>query len=107
MEFRRELLYPPFSRLVCITIKGRVEEQVVFASEAFAKILRAGLSRNVRLGGPTPAPLARAKGYYRYQIMMRAVSVFAMTKSLSVALKKFKWPPEVSFAVDVDALSLL
>ena len=72
IEFRRELLYPPFAHLVCVTMKGPVEERVSFSGEAFAKALQPELSKQVVLAGPAPAPLARAKGFYRYQIILRA-----------------------------------
>jgi len=107
IEYRRELSYPPFTHLTCLTVRGLLEERVAFSAEAFAKSLREVLPAHVVLNGPTPAPLARARGFYRYQVLLRAGSPKHMTEPLREFLKGFRWPEGVSCAVDVDCLSLL
>jgi len=107
MEFRREMGYPPFGHLVCLTMKGKIEEEVSFSCEKFTKALRNLLSDKVQVGGPAPAPLSKAKGYYRYQVMLRAPATKLITGPVKQVLKGFKWPKGVTCAVDVDALSLL
>ncbi len=107
IEFRRELSYPPYAHLVCVTMKGLVEEKVSFSSEAFVKALRPELSKAVVLAGPAPAPLARAKGRYRYQVILRAPTTKLITAPLKKTMKTFKWPDGVTCAIDVDAVSLM
>ncbi len=107
IEFRRELSYPPFAHLVCVTLRGPVEEKVSFSGEVFMKTLGPLLPKEVIAAGPAPAPLARAMGQYRYQIILRAPSTKAMTQPLKKILREFKWPDGVTCAVDVDAMSLL
>ncbi len=107
LEFRRELGYPPYGHLVLITLRGPVEERVSFSGAAFAKALEPLLSPEVVLAGPVPAPLAKAKGEFRYHLLLRAPQARAMTRPLRQALKAFTWPEDVAVAVDVDALSLL
>ena len=107
IEFRRELSYPPYAHLVCLTMKGPVEERVSFSGEAFAKLLQLELSKQVVLAGPAPAPLARAKGNYRYQIILRAPATKLVTVPLKKVMKTFKWPEGVTCAIDVDAVSLM
>jgi primosomal protein N' (replication factor Y) len=107
IEFRRELSYPPFSHLVCLTIKGASEQKVCFCSSAFMKKLRQELSRRVMASEPCPAPLSKAKGFYRYQIMLRCPSVKLITEPVRDVLGDFKWPDGISCSVDVDAISLL
>jgi primosomal protein N' len=65
------------------------------------------LPGTVILAGTIPAPLSRAKGYYRFQVIMRSVSVKATTVPLKEALKALRPPPVVRLAVDVDALSMM
>jgi primosomal protein N' (replication factor Y) (superfamily II helicase) len=107
IEFRRELKYPPFTRLVCLTLKGLSEEKVTFSGQAFLKELRPLLGEEVTLSDLCAAPLARAKRFYRYQVMMRAPLAKQMTDPIKKVLGKFKWPEGVTCAVDVDAMSLL
>ena len=107
IEFRRELGYPPFGHLVLITLRGLKEELVKFSGESFGRALQPLLGPEVQLSGPTPAPQARAKGEYRYQLMLRAPATRQMTQPLKALLKTFTWPEEIAVAVDVDAQSLL
>ena len=107
VEFRRELSYPPFAHLVCITLRSRSEEKVSFCAQALADQVRGEVAPGVILSDPSPAPLARAKGYYRYQVMLRSRSVRAMTVPLRKTLAGMQWPDGVTCAVDVDALSLM
>jgi primosomal protein N' (replication factor Y) len=107
VEFRRELSYPPFSHLVCVTLKGASEERVKYCAATLAGRLGAAAPKTVILADPSPAPLARAKGLYRYQVMMRCASTRSMTAPLKAVLKDFSPPADVRISVDVDALSLM
>jgi primosomal protein N' (replication factor Y) len=106
-EFRRELGYPPFGRLLCVAIRGMDEAKVIRVAESFAEQLKPRLSPQVQVAGPAPAPLARAKGQFRYQLILRAPTSHAMTGPIKAVMKDFKCPAGVSFAVDVDAVSLM
>jgi primosomal protein N' (replication factor Y) len=108
LEFRRALKYPPYAHMVCMTIRCPDEALCELASSQFYKMLEPMLdSELVISSSPTPAPIAKMKGSFRFQIIMRAEYTKRMTVPLRHALKHFKWPPKVSFVVDVDALSLM
>ena len=98
---------PPYSHVVVLTFKGRDEAKVVFAAGALYKALVPLLPAGTECPEPMPAPLARAKGDYRYQILLRGRSVRTLTGPLRVAVKAAPSPEGVSLAVDVDALSIL
>ncbi len=107
LEYRRELGYPPYGHLVCITLRGAQEELVKLTGTTFAKRLQEKLDPSVRLGGPTPAPLAKAHGEFRYQLILRAPQTKQITAPLKDVLRDFKWPDAVAWSVDVDASSLM
>ncbi|MBI2437772.1 MAG: hypothetical protein HYV36_03030 [Lentisphaerae bacterium] len=65
------------------------------------------MPKTVILSRPIPAPLSRAKGQYRFQIIMRSTSVKAMTAPLKETLKTTRFASGVRIVVDVDALSLM
>ena len=65
------------------------------------------LPESVLHSPPVPAPLARAKGHYRYQIMLRCEHTVKMTKPIRHVQSVFRMPKGVTCTVDVDALSLL
>ena len=106
-ESRRELSYPPFAHLVVLTMKGVSEQRIQFAGEEFVKQLQPRLGPQVILNGPMPAPLARAKGLYRFQILLRAPLTRQVTDPLRELLGTFKWPNDVECSVDVDALQMM
>lgn len=107
ISFRSELGYPPCKKMICITMKGKNEEEVKFSSELFEKRLRADLDPSIGMVGPVPSPIARLKGDYRYQILLRGASVKRMVEPLKKRLKEFTWPKDVRCIPDVDAFSVL
>lgn len=107
LAFREELRYPPYTRLACITVKGKNEKMVEAATRNFERRLRAMIPTEVGLIGAAPAPIARIKGFFRYQLIMRAPRAAMMAVPLRRCLTDFKWPGDVSCQVDIDALSLL
>jgi len=107
LEFRKELSYPPFSHLVLLTFKGESEMEVMDTAGGFSARLEKILPESVMHSPPVPAPLARAKGHYRYHIMLRCEHTVRMTKPIRHVQAVFKLPKTVTCTVDVDALSLM
>src|SRR5258705_1158947 len=58
LEFRKQLKYPPFSRIALLTLKGRNQEKVKFSSEHLKRAVEKKISdiKDVILAGPAPAP---------------------------------------------------
>ncbi len=104
---RREAGFPPYVHLVCLTFKGVDEAKVAFVAQAFAKALAGRVGKEVTCADALPAPLARAKGVYRYQLLLRAASVRAMTMPLRAVVRDLHPPTEVALTVDVDAVSIM
>ena len=105
---RKEGGYPPYTHLVCLTFKGDSEEKVRFCAEAYARELEGATRRSpVRVSEACPAPLAKAKGLYRYQVLLRSETTRAMTRPLRDVMSRKPLPPNVTLAVDVDALSIM
>ena len=107
IEMRREMRYPPFTRLTTVLFKGEAELEVDAVSKAFAAQLKAVLPASVRLTGPAPAPLAKAKGMHRAQLMLWAVAAREYVAPLRGLLKTIKVPKGITVSVNVDALSLM
>jgi len=105
---RKEGNYPPYTRLVCITFKGESEEKVRFSAETYARdLIHVTAGSSAQVSEACPAPLAKAKKLYRYQILLRASSVRTMTRPLRALLARNPLPSGVSAAIDVDALSIM
>ena len=105
IESRRQLLFPPFVSLAKITLRGRKEENVIKSTERLAKLLR---KKTPGLGiiGPAPSPMPRLRGYYRWNILVKAKDRGEVVKALRKALKGFRKGTGVYMAVDVDPMSM-
>jgi primosomal protein N' (replication factor Y) (superfamily II helicase) len=84
-----------------------VEERVKFGGEAFMKELAPRLDAAVIAGAPAPAPLARAQGKHRYQVLLRAPRTAQIVEPLRALLPGFRWPEGVECSVDVDPQSTM
>ncbi len=108
IDFRRQLKYPPMSRVALLTLKGRNEEKVKF----IATHLRLELDKlsadfpDLVLAGPAAAPLLRAETFYRYQIMLRAGKMSALSRRLAEVTTHLSLPDDLSLTVDVDPVDL-
>lgn len=70
---RRMMGYPPFAALLGILLVGEEKEAVAAEAEELAAALeKRNTSQAVSIFGPTPAALARFRGEYRYQILLKA-----------------------------------
>jgi primosomal protein N' (replication factor Y) len=108
IEFRRELQYPPATRMVCVTVRSRQEEKAKFVAEVLAKeIQKLTAKLNVLMGAATPAPLARVQNHYRYQIVLRSAQILPLVEAVNKAMTATKMPDGVAASVDVDPISLL
>ncbi len=85
--FRKELGYPPYSRLVLLTVKGIKPEKVMAGADAAKKAFdRAAKGTGVSVMGPAPAPVKRVRGKYRYNIILRSKSVTKLHRVLDEGL---------------------
>lgn len=107
LEGRRELAYPPFTRLICLHFEGTGKNLVHARALAIEQSLSPLLHPSIIMTGPMPAPLSKIKGKYREQILLRSTSVKAMTEPLQKVLAEIPRNSDVRLSIDVDALSLL
>jgi primosomal protein N' (replication factor Y) len=102
IEYRRQLGYPPFSRLIKLTYPHKGEAKAKQEAERLAqalanKILRLGLPA-LDLIGPAPAFIPRLRGEYRWQIVIRGENPHRLIEDAILPL---------GWRVDVDPVSLL
>ena len=108
LEFREQLKYPPVGRMALLTLKGRNEEKVKFSADYLKQELQKAMVgiKDLVVAGPAPAPLLRAETYYRYQIMLRAQRMAALSQRLAVLIRSLTLPDDVTLAVDIDPVDL-
>ena len=102
---RKELLFPPFVSLVKVTVRARNDELTAKAAASLADAIKKENDK-ILMSGPAPAPIARIRGYFRYNIILKDKDRSAMSNLLKKVLAGFRKPHGVLVAVDVDPISL-
>lgn len=107
---RKDLMYPPFSRIANIRMTGNLENNVREASKKMAKVLsHLSPKYGITILGPSPAPLCNLKGKTRWQIMLKAPSVKGLAEMLA-SLNKYcdtTYVKGVQISIDVDPVSTM
>lgn len=105
IKSRKELLYPPFVNLIKVTVRARNDELTLKTAQNLADAIK-GEDKELKVAGPAPAPIARMRGYFRYNILLKGNDRAAMCVLLRKVLGVFRKPHGVLIAVDVDPISM-
>jgi primosomal protein N' (replication factor Y) len=108
IEFRKAFHYPPVTSMIAIVFRGEHLADVDRAALECGRKLEEALKPvpGTRIQGPAPAPMARIKGVYRYQILLRSPHRSALRKAVEGVMVGRKWRG-VEVAVDVDPINIL
>ena len=106
LEIRRDLNYPPYCHLTCLTLSGPEESAVAALLERIAEAVRDKADKSVIVSEVVPASLPKANNQFRYQLLLRAPTTSRILPPLSAALTANRIPEAMRLSVDVDALSL-
>ncbi len=101
--YREALRYPPFSQLVHVLIRGTHLTDVQTAAELLDAKLRAE-TNGVEILGPSPAPYARIRGQFRFQILLKGNDE-TLRPALNL-LRRYR-ASKAFVSVDVDPADLL
>lgn len=111
---RRELLYPPYSRMALARVDAVDEREAQLAAEELARVARAAARGNpdaadsLDVRGPAAAPIARVRNRFRFRVMLRSSSREKLRQgTLAVHAAIGRLPRTVRAAIDVDPVNLL
>jgi len=107
LELRRMFSFPPFTRMILITVRSEKRELVEFTTQTLVRRLKEAVPEGVVVGEAVPASLEKAKGYFRFQTILRGPAIRPMSRAVQTALSALTWPEDVFVAVDVDPVQLL
>ncbi len=108
MAIRKEVGYPPVIRLASIRIESINDNLAFRAAEALRKVVPTD-TKGLSVLGPAPALVARLRGKYRYQILVKATDVKVLHRTLFTLRHFFNGGnfTKVSMRIDVDPASTL
>jgi primosomal protein N' (replication factor Y) (superfamily II helicase) len=100
---REQFGYPPSRPLINLILTADRDEAVREAAMRFA----GALAPFGEVLGPSPAPIARRRGRYRWQILVKGLPESDGRRALATLLAQWKLPRAVKLTIDVDPVDLL
>lgn len=107
LQARRQLGFPPFSRLIRVLLRGRNRQKTLTAINELTAELSTRLAETAETMGPAECPLARISGNYRYHTILRTLRFSEAHSRVSRVLETWRAPAGVYVEVDVDPQALL
>lgn len=107
LEFRELLEYPPYTHLITVFFRGEDESKLVEYATQFTAELRPYILDEMKVAGPSPAPIERIKGKFRYMLVIRGRRLKLLKQALRILALHRPVPKGIDVYVDVDAQSLL
>ena len=110
IRFRRVMHYPPAAALANVIAQGRDLEQAARVAQQIGRYFDSldADAEQIKILGPSPAPLAKIEGRYRIQFLIKSRSrarLNTILRGLWDECERRGVPPR-SFMIDVDPLSI-
>jgi primosomal protein N' (replication factor Y) len=109
LRHRSALSYPPFGQLVHARVSAEDEGTASAACATLAAALRSDpAAAGVELLGPAPSPLARLRGRYRFQLLLKACEPGPLRRAAERLVRTCAaLPKEVTASVDSNPMNML
>jgi len=110
LPVRKAFSYPPFTSMARLVVRGPVEKVAGQFADGLGEKLTAALegsAAGARVLGPAPAPFAKLRGKYRFQIQLQGPDGAKLREAIRTATAELKPPQGVRWIVDVDPVDML
>ncbi len=111
LETRKITGFPPFMRLVNITVRGKKEDQCIehcsILEQMAESAIRALGDASVEVIGVSECPIGKIANNYRYHMILRSSEVKNLLRVTSFIHTNYSVPSGVYLEIDVDPLHLL
>jgi primosomal protein N' (replication factor Y) len=114
IEFRKELSYPPFSRLLRIIFSFKSKDTANRIVRVISNRIRKMNPPSSHFGrggievlGPSPAPIEKIRTLWRWHIILKGKNAKALRQAASVILEKIRDVKEIKIDIDVDPINML
>mgnify|MGYP003294670837 CR=1 FL=1 len=111
LDERREAFFPPYCRLAVLKIKSKDVRLAGDWATMYSKSLEKFASRlqpgEMLVSEAVPSVLEKADGWYRWQIVVRAVAASLIVKAWKWLLSVRQPPSALRVAIDIDAVNLV
>ncbi|MBI3836788.1 MAG: primosomal protein N' [Planctomycetia bacterium] len=110
LPIRQSRDYPPFANMIRLVVRGPAERPTGLFADELALRLRAVLEKaefHWRVLGPAPAPIAKLRGNFRFQIQTQAANAAGLGQAVRQATGELKSADGIQWIADVDPLDML
>lgn len=109
IRFRKFMHYPPYTSLALIQVRDKDLNTAARIIDAFSGLLNQYADQQIRVLGPTAAPLARINSEYRFQIILKSKSRTRLNELVKACLgQAAKQELEVrKIHVDIDPTDMM
>ena len=106
MNFRKNIMYPPYCFLISILITGKDLEVVIKESNNIFNYINKNVSKETKVYGPNMASIGKISNLYRYQIIIK----YKFDKNLFSVLKyldeMYTSNRKVNLDIDINPLKI-
>ncbi|HIU64045.1 MAG TPA: primosomal protein N' [Candidatus Avacidaminococcus intestinavium] len=107
LEIRRELLYPPFTQLLKITVQHKNEQEAMVIAKKIVNHLQSAMlsydDQETGIFGPFPGIVAKVSDLYRINILIKSKNMVVIKK----AIRTINLQQEKNVYLDVDPISVV
>lgn len=108
---RKEALYPPYTHLARVILRGEdekiVQQRAAEMASAFQEALNNNVDREtVRILGPAPAPVTKLKKNYRYHFQISSPDISLIHQIWRESSQDFLNLSDVEIIIDIDPTDL-
>ena len=109
MEIRENPRFPPYLRMINLKISGSSEGQVQATAAQLAKLCRDGISQDIEILGPAPAPIDRIRDRYRWQVLLKGSHSVMLHRICEKIIEKQAslTRGDIRIVIDVDPESMM
>ncbi len=109
-RFRRIMKYPPFTAMANVIVQASRPDTGVRRARLVGEVLREIAADAITVLGPSVAPIARLKGRYRYQVLLKSRSRRRLSDTLNEAAERLAARGVTSareMVIDMDPVTLI
>jgi len=109
LPHREAFGYPPFSSMVRIVVRGESERTSHAMAEELGRRFREIGEREpeLRILGPAPAPMAKLRDNFRFQVQLHAPDSELLRQVVRSATADLKATDDITWTVDVDPIDMM
>ncbi|MEK6527905.1 MAG: primosomal protein N' [Nitrospirota bacterium] len=107
IELRKELRYPPYSRLIRIILNFKTREIAKNIIKDLAVKIKKLQFQGVEVLGPAPAPVEKIRNLWRWHLILKGNNFKSLRQSALHILKQAGDVKDVKVDVDVDPINML